>query len=418
LKFISTSIFGEKSAILMRVAVPYRYYLSARSRFGRPVVAAVAAAVVFAAGGPALGQAPPPPAVDVATVVSKPVRQWDEFTGRVAAPEAVEVRARVSGYIDRIAFIEGDEVKKGDLLFVIDQRPYKAAFDSAAAQLERARAAARLAEVLDQRSQSLIKTGAISRTEYDRTNSTLAQANADAHAAEAALETARLNLDYTEVRSPIAGRVSRAILTLGNLIQADQTVLTSVVSQDPVYVYFQPDEQTFQRYSEMARRGERATSANPVRVGLASSKDYPYAGTVNFINNQVDAATGTINMRAVVPNPNRVFVPGMYARVQLEGSAEYRAVLIDEKAVMTDQDRKYVYVLGSENKATRKDIVLGSAVDGLRVVKTGLEASDKVIVAGLQKIFAPGMPVKPNEVAMNGLRQTAAADPKAKDKVN
>lgn len=402
----------------MRVAVPYRYYLSARSRFGRPVVAAVAAAVVFAAGGPALGQAPPPPAVDVATVVSKPVRQWDEFTGRVAAPEAVEVRARVSGYIDRIAFIEGDEVKKGDLLFVIDQRPYKAAFDSAAAQLERARAAARLAEVLDQRSQSLIKTGAISRTEYDRTNSTLAQANADAHAAEAALETARLNLDYTEVRSPIAGRVSRAILTLGNLIQADQTVLTSVVSQDPVYVYFQPDEQTFQRYSEMARRGERATSANPVRVGLASSKDYPYAGTVNFINNQVDAATGTINMRAVVPNPNRVFVPGMYARVQLEGSAEYRAVLIDEKAVMTDQDRKYVYVLGSENKATRKDIVLGSAVDGLRVVKTGLEASDKVIVAGLQKIFAPGMPVKPNEVAMNGLRQTAAADPKAKDKVN
>ena len=403
--------------------MPYRYYLSARSRLGRPVAAVVAAAIVFAAfvpvaSGPAFGQAPPPPAVDVATVVSKPVRQWDEFTGRVAAPEAVEVRARVSGYIDRIAFKEGDEVKKGDLLFVIDQRPYKAAFDSAAAQLERARAAARLAEVLDQRSQSLIKTGAISRTEYDKTNSTLAQANADTHAAEAALETAKLNLDYTEVHSPIAGRVSRAILTQGNLIQADQTVLTSVVSQDPVYVYFQPDEQTFQRYSELARRGERATSANPVRVGLASSKDYPYAGTVNFINNQVDSATGTISMRAVVANPDRVLVPGMFARVQLEGSAEYRAALIDEKAVMTDQDHKYVYVLGPENKATRKDIVLGSAIDGLRVVKSGLDASDKVIVAGLQKIFMPGMPVKPNEVAMSGPRQTAAADPKAKDKVN
>jgi len=398
--------------------MPYRYYLSARSRLGRPMAAAVAAAIVFAAGDPALGQAPPPPAVDVATVVSKPVRQWDEFTGRVAAPEAVEVRARVSGYIDRIAFTEGDEVKKGDLLFVIDQRPYKAALDSAAAQLERARAATRLAEVLDQRSQSLIKTGAISRTEYDRSNSTLAQAVADGHAAEAALETAKLNLDYTEVRSPIAGRVSRAILTQGNLIQADQTVLTSVVSQDPVYVYFQPDEQTFQRYSELARRGERATSANPVRIGLAGSKDYPYAGVVNFINNQVDSATGTINMRAVVSNPDRVFVPGMYARVQLEGSAEYRAVLIDEKAVMTDQDHKYVYVLGPENKATRKDIVLGSAVDGLRVVKSGLGASDKVIVAGLQKIFMPGTPVKPNEVPMNGPRQTAAADPKAKEKVN
>ena len=221
------------------------------------------------------------------------------------------------------------------------------------------------------------------------------------HAAEAALATAKLNLDFTEVRSPIAGRVSRALLTLGNLVQADQTVLTSVVSQDPVYVYFQPDEQSFLRYRELARKGERANSENAVRVGLASETGFPHSGTVNFVNNQVDAATGTINVRATVPNPDGVFVPGLYARVQLEGRAEYMAMLIDDKAIMTDQDRKYVYVLGPEDMAKRKDIVLGSVHDGLRLVQSGLDANDKVIVAGLQKIFAPDTKVKPNLVAMS-----------------
>lgn len=343
---------------------------------------------------------PPPPDVSVATVVSKPVRQWDAFTGRVAATDSVDVRARVSGYIQRIAFKEGDEVKQGDLLFVVDQRPYKAALDSSAAQLDRARASARLAQAQDQRAQSLIKTGAISRDDYDTRNATLSQANAEVRSSEAALTTAKLNLEYTEVRSPIAGRVGRALLTAGNLIQADQTVLTSVVSQDPVYVYFQPDEQAFLRYSELARKGERVNSDNPVRIGLASDTGFPHSGTVNFINNQVDPATGTIDARAVVPNPDRVFTPGLYARVQLEGSAEFKAILIDDKAVLTDQDRKYVYVLGPENKATRKDVTLGGMIDGLRVVQSGLDPSDKVIVTGVQKIFFPGAPVKPSEVPM------------------
>lgn len=343
---------------------------------------------------------PPPPDVSVAAVVSKPVRQWDEFTGRVAATDSVDVRARVGGYIQRIAFKEGDEVKQGDLLFVIDPRPYKAALDSAAAQLDRARASAKLAQAQDQRAQSLIKTGAISRDDYDMRTATLGQANAEVRAAEAALTTAKLNLEYTEVRSPINGRVGRALLTLGNLAQADQSVLTSVVSQDPVYVYFQPDEQTFLRYSELARKGERSSSANPVRIGLAGDTGFPYEGTVNFVNNQVDPATGTINARAVVANPERVFTPGLYARVQLEGSGEFNALLIDDKAVLTDQDRKYVYVLGPENKAMRKDVALGGMVDGLRVVQSGLQAGDKVIVAGVQKIFFPGAPVKPAEVPM------------------
>jgi multidrug efflux system membrane fusion protein len=178
-------------------------------------------------------------------------------------------------------------------------------------------------------------------------------------------------------------------------------VLTSVVSQDPVYVYFQPDEQSFLRYSELARKGERARSDNPVRVGLANSQGYPYAGTVDFVNNQLDPATGTINLRAVVPNAQRVFTPGLYARVQLQGSAEFKAMLIDDKAILTDQDRKYVYVVGAESKATRKDITLGGLIDGLRVVQSGLDTNDKVIVAGLLKIVAPGTPVKANEVAMS-----------------
>ena len=388
--------------------MPYRHYLVASLRAGLSAIAMVVMATAITACSNSQAEAPPspPPEVEVTQVVTKSVRQWDEFTGRIAAVGAVDIRPRVSGYIDRIAFKEGDTVKAGDLLFVIDPRPYRATYDSAVAQLERARASARLAEAQYKRAESLVKTDAISIDTYDTRNAALGQTSADVHAAEAALATAKLNLDFTEVHSPIAGRVSRAQLTLGNLVQADQTVLTSVVSQDPVYVYFQPDEQSFLRYRELARKGERANSDNPVRVGLASETGFPHSGMMNFVNNQVDAATGTINVRATVPNPDGVFVPGLYARVQLEGRAEYMAMLIDDKAIMTDQDRKYVYVLGPEDKARRKDVVLGSVHDGLRVVQSGLDANDKVIVAGLQKIFAPDTKVKPNFVTMGARPQS------------
>ena len=382
--------------------MPYRHYLLVSLRVGLSAIAVVVMATVITACSNSQAEAPPPPPpeVDAAQVVTKSVRQWDEFTGRIAAIGAVDIRPRVSGYIDRIAFKEGDMVKAGDLLFVIDPRPYRATYDSVVAQLERARASAKLAEEQYKRAEALVKTAAISVDTYDTRSAALGQTSADVHAAEAALATAKLNLDFTEVRSPIAGRVSRALLTLGNLVQADQTVLTSVVSQDPVYVYFQPDEQSFLRYRELARKGERANSDNPVRVGLASETGFPHSGMVNFVNNQVDAATGTINVRATVPNPDGTFVPGLYARVQLEGRAEYMAMLIDDKAVMTDQDRKYVYVVGAEDKVKRKDVVLGSIHDGLRVVQSGLDAADKVVVSGLQKIFAPDTKVKPNPVAM------------------
>src|ERR1700730_7196823 len=273
---------------------------------------------VIAACSNSRAEAPPspPPEVDAVQVVTKSVRQWDEFTGRIAAIGAVDIRPRVSGYIDRIAFKEGDMVKAGDLLFVIDPRPYRATYDSAVAQLERARASAKLAEAQYKRGESLIKTGVISVDTYDTRSAALGQTSADMHAAEAALATAKLNLDFTEVRSPIAGRVSRALLTLGNLVQADQTMLTSVVSQDPVYVYFQPDEQSLLGYRELARKGERANSDNPVRVGLASETGCPDSGPLEFVNTQIDAASGTINVPAKVPNPDGVFLLGHYVRVQ------------------------------------------------------------------------------------------------------
>ena len=343
---------------------------------------------------------PPAPEVSVATVLSKQVRQWDEFTGRVAAVETVELRPRVSGYVERVAFQEGQEVRKGDLLFAIDQRPYRATLESALAGLERARSEARLAQTQDVRAQTLVEAKAISREEFETRKAATAQGNAGVRAAEAAVAAARLDLQFTQVRSPIDGRAGRALMTEGNLAQADATLLTTVVSLDPVHVYFESDEQSFLRYSDLARKGERTRSSNPVRVGLANEAGYPHAGVVDFIDNQVDPRTGTIRARAVLRNPDRVFTPGLFARVQLQGSGEFKALLIDDKAVLTDQDRKYVYVLGPTNAAMRKDVVLGRMADGLRVVESGLTPQDKVIVHGVQKVFFPGMPVAPKQIVM------------------
>jgi multidrug efflux system membrane fusion protein len=314
--------------------------------------------------------------------------------------ETVDLRPRVSGYVQRVAYQEGQEVRKGDLLFVIDPRPYKAALDRAQAELERARSEARLAQAQDARAQTLIEAKAISREEFETRKAASSGTNAAVRAAEAAVAAAQLDLQFTQVRSPVSGRAGRALVTEGNLAQADATLLTTVVSQDPVFVYFESDEQSFLRYAELARKGERDDTKNPVRVGLATETGYPHEGTVDFVDNQVDARTGTIRARAVLRNPDRVFTPGLYARVQLQGTGEFKALLIDDKAVLTDQDRKYVYVLGPKNEAVRKDVVLGRNIDGLRVVQSGLTPADKVIVHGVQKVFFPGMPVSPKQIVM------------------
>ena len=344
---------------------------------------------------------PPPPEVGVASVVSREVRLSNEFNGRVAAVENVDVRPRVTGYVDRFVFREGDAVKRGQLLFVIDPRPYRDALESAKAGLDHARAVADFARIQDERARTLDAAKAISREEYQNRTSDLAQSIANVHAAEAAVATAELNLGFTEVRSPIDGRVSRAQLTAGNLAQADQTVLTTVVSQDPVYVYFDCDEQSYLRYKTRGGKGERVGAQNPVRVGLSNETGFPHPGRINFLDNTVDPSTGTIRARVVMANPEHSFTPGLYARVQLQNQGEQQAMLIDDKAVMTDQDRKYVYVLGPGDKALRKDVMLGPLVDGLRLVQSGLTANDKVIVTNLQKIFYSGVPVTPKDTAMD-----------------
>ncbi|QIH08167.1 efflux RND transporter periplasmic adaptor subunit [Pseudomonas sp. BIOMIG1BAC] len=377
-----------------------RYWISLGPGSSLAIIASITAALAGCSDDNSQALAPAAAQVSAAQVVVKPVRQWDEFSGRIAATDAVEVRARVSGYVERIAFKEGDEVKPGDLLYGIDPRPYKASYDNALAQLARARATAELARVQEQRAQVLVAANAISRELFDTRRAASTQGAADVRAAEAALARAQLDLGFTKVRSPIAGRVGRAMLTVGNLVQADLSLLTSVVSQDPVYIYFQPDEQSYLRYMALARTGQRRNSANPVRIGLANETGFPHVGVLDFVNNQVDAGTGTITLRAVVPNAERLLTPGLYARVQLEAGAEFNAMLIDDKAILTDQDRKYVYVVGTKNEAVRKDVTLGGFSDGLRIVQAGLTAEDKVIVAGLQKIFFPGAPVDASTVAM------------------
>ena len=353
---------------------------------------------------------PPAPEVQVAEVALQAIRPWDEFNGRIEAVESVQLRSRVSGYIERIAFAEGQEVKKGQLLFVIDQRPYRAALASAQAQLERARAAAGLAQTQDQRARQLVAENAVSREEADTRAATLAQATAQVRAAEAELATARLQLDFTEVRAPITGRASRALLTVGNMAQADQSVLTTLVSQDPVYAYFDADEHSFLHYQKAGLSGQ----GRAVRVALVGDSGFAHAGTLDFSDNQLQPGTGTMRLRARLANPDRVLTPGLFARVQMQSGpdpqgAEPQALLIDDKAVLTDQDRKYVYVVGEGNVAERRDLTLGRMVDGRRLVEQGLTVGDRLVVGGVQRIYYPGMPVNPRPVAAAAVQPAPAA---------
>jgi multidrug efflux system membrane fusion protein len=327
--------------------------------------------------------------VGVATVVTRPIRLADEFNGRVEAIHAVEIRPRVSGYIDHVAYVEGAEVKAGDLLFVIDPRPYRDALKSALAHLESARAGARLAQSQYMRARELVGTHAVSQEDFDESQASHQRTVADLHAAEAAVATARLNLGFTEVRAPVAGRAGRALLTRGNLVRADQTMLTTVVSQDEMYVYFDCDENSFLRYG-----GGRGTDA-VLRVELADESHFPRAGRIDFLDNRLDPSTGTIRARAIVRNDDRKLTPGLFARVSFQSGAPMQSRLIDEKAILTDQNHRYVYVLGDGDKAIRRDVIVGRSVGGMRIVRSGLDAGDRVIVSGLQKIYFSGMTVTP-----------------------
>lgn len=370
-------------------------------------VSMLAAAVLTACSGSHAEEAgmPPPPSVSAAPVLVKQVSQWDDFSGRVEAVESVELRPRVSGYIDKVNYVEGQEVKKGDVLFTIDARSYRAELDRATAELNRARTQAQVSRSEADRARRLSDQQAISTETWEQRRAVSEQAQAQVQAAQAAVDAARLNMEFTQVRAPINGRAGRAMVTAGNLVTAGDSasVLTTLVSLDKVHVYFDADEGTFLRYAQMARKGERPSERDselPVKVGLSGEEGYPHEGKVDFLDNQVTRSTGTIRVRALLDNADRAFTPGLFARVQLLGSGQFQAMLIDDKAVLTDQDRKYVYVVDKDGKAQRRDIELGRNADGLRIVRKGLAAGDRVVVDGVQKIFMPGMPVDAKTVAM------------------
>ncbi|AMO99690.1 efflux transporter, RND family, MFP subunit [Collimonas arenae] len=388
--------------------------------FSRKAIAIAVGILIIAAAGtftltsraakPAEG-APPPASVSVAAALEKSVTEWDDFSGRVEAIDRVEIRPRVSGTIDAVHFQEGQLVKKGDLLFTIDPRPYQADLARAVAAQAGAQAGLSLAKTELARTSRLIEEHAVAQRELDQRNNALLEADASLKSADAAVQTARLNLQYTAITAPVSGRVSRAEITVGNLVGAGvgSPALTTVVSVSPVYVNFEVDEQTYIRYAANGAVGNSGVSHLPVSIGLASEDGYPHQGQIKSFDNRLDTASGTMRVRAVFDNPNGTLTPGMYARVRTGGAAAETAVLIDDKAVGTDQDKKYVMVLGADNKVTYRAIKLGPIVDGLRVVRSGLKKDERIVVNGLQRI-RPNDRVTPVTVAMNGEELAPAKD--------
>ncbi|WP_093554776.1 efflux RND transporter periplasmic adaptor subunit [Pseudoduganella namucuonensis] len=390
----------------------------------RPLAAALAVAGLAAAtlvgcdtanGKTAEAPAAGGPPISAAAVVEKSVTETQEFSGRLEAIERVEIRSRVSGFITAVNFKPGSEVKKGDVLFQIDQRPYQAELNRAEAAANSARAKADLAKLELARAEKLLADKAIAQREYDEKASGLKELDANARAAQAQAEAARLNLAYTQVHSPINGRVSKAEITLGNLVDAS-AILTSVVSTDRIYASFDGDEDTYLRVGSLSHKGQPVT----VKVGLANETGFPHEGKLEFVDNQLDPQTGSVRMRATFTNADKALVPGLFARVQLSGAAGGKpALLINDRAVGTDQNRKFVYVVGADSKAEYRPVVLGPQSDGLRVVREGLKQGERIVVNGLQRV-RPGAPVTAQMVRMDFDPLAPApvkAEPKKDEKV-
>lgn len=371
-------------------------------------LAALALVIISACGRTpdAAAVAPAAPKVNVAEVLEQPVNEWDEVTARLEAPETVEIRPRVSGQIDEVAFTEGSVVKKGDLLFQIDPRPFQAEVRRLEAQVQQAKATAVRSEAEAQRGDRLRTSNAISAEVAESRTTTAQEARANVAAIQAQLDLARLNLSFTRVASPISGRVSRADITAGNLVTADTTRLTSVVSTDKVYAYFDADERVFLKYNQLSRDGKRSATS-PVYMGLSNEADNPHQGQMNFVDNQVNPRTGTIRGRAVFDNTDGFYTPGLYARLKLVGSGTYTAMLIKDDAIGTDLGKKFVLVVDKDNKATYRSVDVGPKLEGLRIVRSGLSKGDRIVVTGLQRV-RPGSAVDPQETQMASPETLAA----------
>lgn len=354
-------------------------------------------AVPAAASGPAK--------VTVAKPIPQRLTEWDEFTGRLSAVASVEVRARVSGYLENTHFVEGRQVKAGDLLFTIDRRRYAAEFARAQAELNRAQAALELATAEAERAVLLIRTQAISAEEADVKVKGRLGATASLAAAQAQLEQAKLDLDWTKVTAPISGRVGRKLITEGNLVTggpSGATVLTTIVQLDPIYCYFDVDERSALKYRELARTGKRTSAlyeAIPAQMGLANQEGFPHLGKIDFVDNEISATTGAIKARGVFSNPDLLMSPGFFARVRIPGSGDYDAMLVRDAAIGSDQGRPFVYVVGADGKAVARTVVAGPLERGLRIVREGLTPADRVVVNGLMAVRA-GAVVEAEEVEM------------------
>jgi len=344
----------------------------------------------------------PPPQVTVATPLVRKITDWDEYTGRLAAVESVEIRARVSGYLESVHFQDGALVKRGDLLFVIDPRPNQAALDEARAERKRARVQMEAMARELRRGEELHATRVISDRDLDILTSQKRAADASLRAAEAAEKSAALYLGFTRVTAPIDGRIGRKLVTVGNLVTGegkDSTLLTTLVSVDPIHVYFTADERAFLRYTRLAEQGIRPSSrtvANPVRLQLADEQGFPHEGVMDFVDNRVDEATGTMQGRAVFANPRGDLTPGLFGRIQLLGEGPYEALILPDQAIGTDQAQRLVYVVGEGNVVTPRPVTLGRSLGALRVIRGGLAPTDRVVINGIQKV-RPGATVTPIE---------------------
>jgi multidrug efflux system membrane fusion protein len=359
----------------------------------------VAGAFALGACGPAEAPAPKPPSVGVAKPIRKTVTDWDEFTGRFEATEQVDVRARVSGYLETVAFKDGAIVQKGDLLFVIDPRPYEAALKRSQAALAAAQAKVTQSGRDLGRSQELLRAGNVAATVNDQRVSSARQAQAEVEGAQAQIQTDQLNLEFTHVAAPISGRISRKYVSEGNLVSGGDgaTLLTTIVSLDPIHFYFDADELSYLKYNRLSLAGKRPSSrdvANPVLIATSDETEFTHEGRMDFVDNSLDRNTGTMRGRAIIPNPKYIFTPGQFGRLRLLGSSPYEALLIPDEAVGTDQSRKVAYVIGADNVVSVREIKIGRLFDGLRAVTDGLKPEDTIVVSGLQRLRV-GSPVTP-----------------------
>ena len=377
-------------------------------RVVRPSDVVLGALLLFAPGS-ALAQAPAAPPVTVAKPVVKDIVERDDFIGRFEAVDQVEVRARVSGYLDKVHFLDGALVRKGDPLFTIDQRPYRAALEQAEALVASAQVRVEFASNDLERAESLRRSGNIAEQLLDQRRSNFLTARAELDRAQAALRQARLDRDFTEIKAPLAGRISRKNVSEGNLVNANQTVLTNIVSLDPIHFYFDVDERSYLAYSRQTAGGTRTGSApNQVLLTMTDEREGQRRGRLDFVDNRLDAASGTIRARAVFDNKDLFLTPGLFGRVTLTGSDPYTGVLVPDEAVGNDQDRRVVFVVAQDNSVTMRPVRTGPRIDGYRVIRSGLKGDETIVVNGVVRI-RPGIKVTPQMTTLPPVKERGAS---------